>query len=284
MKTINLETCDRQTLRDLGIQFTDSEVSRMGCGATNNWTEVHAVVSKDTLPTGAMVLSSGAFYGVGCVAVRDGHIVDRAFRGACPWWDDSIHSLLCVPEEGETLHEFGASMDSSSFCYEDDGLGLGLYRQAGDWGWNTPLCFNCHLFAAGWLRSIGATKDAKKVEALEVAAEKAAKKARYEAARDRAELLYPYDGAKVFRARIRWALEDGVASAAKALAPHVKFLSDRLRPCGGWPCHYRRISAAWHAAYGWNMEPALDALLLVCSKISQPRLDAAWQVAKILNH
>lgn len=280
MKKIDLETCNRTELSDLGIQFVDCEIRRMGCGGVDNWTEHHANIDKTTLPTGAVILESGAFHGSGCVAVKDGRVVARTFRGACPWWDDDISSRLCIPEEGETLHEFGVTMNSFSFEYEDDGMGL--HREPGDWGWNTPLCFNGNLFTSYWLRSIGATKDADEVENIEVAAEKAAKKARYEAARDRAELLYPYVGSKVFKSRIRWALEDGVADAAKALAPYAKALAPHLRPLGGWPCHYRRISSAWHRAYGWGREDGLDALLSICSRLSQPRLDAAWKVAKIL--
>ena len=282
MKIINLETCDRQILRDLGIQFTDCEIRRMSVSNLNeDWTEVHASVDKDTIPEGAVILDAGAYYGEYAIAVKEGKVIGWAECPPCPWWDDSIAKKLCIPAEGERVTRFSLSINSTSFDVERDCWELSAtvnpedVREALRWGGA--------VLSPDLLREAGADKDATEVAALVVAAEKTARKARYEAAKERAELLYPYNGAKVFRARIRWALEDGVSEAAKALAPYVKSLRPHLRPLGGWPCHYRQIPAAWRRAYGWGAESdaALDALMGVC-KLTQPRLDAAWEVACVL--
>ena len=223
-------------------------------GNTHSDCRIPEWVIKPLRSAGAAI-STSRFDGGGIVyVVVGGHLVKSFKSCCCQWWDDSHNDFAVVGGEGVTLTEGGWSEE-----FDDDEKDSSLYER------------------------IGAFKDVPAAKKREEAEAAAARRERYEAAKERAELLYPYVGARVFKAHIRWALEEDVAEAAIALARHMKWLAPHLRPLGGWQCHYKRISAAWHAAYGWNSESALDALLGVCSKISQPRLDAAWQIANILS-
>jgi hypothetical protein len=235
------------------------------------------------LPDGAVTISGGFEYTQAVMAVKDGRVTEVHVANECTWWDDPDTTQTWAPEEGETLHVYGwrTNSDPVSRTLEDeDEVSLNPdVRTSQTW---VRTVSQAKLMAAAYLSSIGAYEDAedrRKAARAEISAQK---RARYEAARERAELLYPYVGHRVFKAHIRWALEEGVAKAALALSRHAKWLAPHLRPLGGWPCHYRRIAAAWHKAYGWNSENELDGLMNVCSKISQPRLDSAWEVAKIL--
>lgn len=265
------------------IEMKQIENRRMGPG--DGWTEM--VDTADTadgqpLPEGAVTIEGGFEFVQAILAVKDGRVVDVAVAEECTWWDDPTTTQTWAPEDGETLHIYGwRDSDPVQRTLEDEyeaSLDVEV-RTAQTW---VRTVEQAKAMSAAYLSSIGAYKDAddrRKAAKAEISAQK---RARYEAAHDRAELLYPYNGGRVFRAHIRWALEGPVADAAKALAVHAKAIAPHLRPCGGWPCHSRRLPAAWHAAYGWGAEQELDAVMNVCSKLSQPRLEAAWQVAKIL--
>lgn len=223
------------------------------CGGNYHSDEMLPQRLVEPLRRAGAAVSTSSFSGGGKVyVVVDGHLVKEYTSCCCQWWDDSHNDFVLLAGEGVNLVEGGWSEHDS-----DDEK------------------------RSETLKYIGAYKDFAAEKAREDAEEAKARRERYEAARDRAELLYPYVGLKVFKAKIRWALEDGVADAAKALAPHAKALAKHLRPCGGWPCHYKRIERAFHDAYGWGHESELEALMSACS-LSQPRLDSAWRIAQIL--
>ena len=257
-------------------------------GPGDGWTEMvdtTETLDGQPLPEGAVTISGGFKSVEAVLAVKDGRVTAVKVAEECTWWDDRDTTQTWAPEEGETLHVLGWRTESDfvqdSLDERDEVSYDPEIRTYQTWARTVEQARN---MSASYLKSIGAYRDAEDRRKAAMDEISVQKKERYERARDRAELLYPYNGGRVFKARIRWALDERVASCAKALAPYVKGLRPNLRPLGGWPCNHSRLPEAWHRAYGCGGagDAALDDLMSVCKTLSQPRLDAAWEVACVL--
>lgn len=194
------------------------------------------------------VVTQSHFHGGGsALVIRDGEVIAKVESHACQWWDDSSDDHVVV------------GVDDSVRVVE-----------------------SAAETAAGYA-AIGAYKTAAKKATEEAAAEKARRKRAAELALERAELLYPYNGGKIFRARIRWALEKDIASAAKVLAKYPEVVEEGA-PYMGFAFHGRKIERTIRRTYGWGPygDEASCEIHEATKGLSQPRLDAAWKVASVL--
>lgn len=259
------------------------------CGKAMGWGEYidgDSPADGSSLPEGSVTISGGFNSVEAVLCVKDGRVVDVAVAEECTWWDDPTTTQTWAPENGETLHAFGwrTESDPVSDSLEDDiSSSLDPERRTSQfWVRNVD---QAKSLDATYLRSIGAFLDAEdrvKVAKSEITKQK---KERYEEAKERCELLYPIVAPRVFRAHIRWALETRVADAAKAIALYPEMMEEirNSKAVGGWQCHSSKLSRAFHRAYGWSTagEVEFEALCDACN-LTQPRLESAWEIAKLL--
>ena len=216
----------------------------------NDWWET---VPEKAAESDAIRIKGGFEYAEAAVAVRDGRITDVRVADECTWWDDADSTEFVVPEEGETIHVIGWRTTRSS-------SEVTWIRSPGS-----------HNLGVKELRAIGAWRDARVAEA----AEKARRKAAYEAIVKSANDAYGRHADKILKAHIRWAFEDQVVDLVHLLleAPAV---ARALKDVPGGTIAFSIFKKEFDPVEGPDyLEEAL-------SRISGPRMGSAIKIANLI--